>query len=98
MAEVLPLLKDNEISQPFNTDAGWHIMQRLGTRQQDRTDDMLKAQAREVLRTRKSEEEYENFLRQMRSEAYTCASIAEYASASLPQCGAETNEKKPAAP
>jgi len=99
VAEVLPLLKDNEISQPFNTDAGWHIMQRLGTRQQDRTDDMLKAQAREVLRTRKSEEEYENFLRQMRSEAYVCAVRTSDANPELPLC-ADTNaaEKKPAAP
>jgi len=99
VAEVLPLLKDNEISQPFNTAAGRHIMQRLGTRQQDRTDDMLKAQAREVLRTRKSEEEYENFLRQMRSEAYVCAVRTSDANPELPLC-ADTNaaEKKPAAP
>jgi len=99
VSEVLPLLKDNDISQPFQTDAGWHIMQRLGSRQQDRTDDMLRAQARDVLRNRKSEEEYENFLRQMRSEAYVCAVQSKDASPELPLC-ADTNaaEKKPAAP
>jgi peptidyl-prolyl cis-trans isomerase SurA len=99
VAEVLPLLKDNDISQPFQTDAGWHIMQRLGSRQQDRTDDMLKAQARDVLRNRKSEEEYENFLRQMRSEAYVCAVQSSDASPELPLCAdANAAEKKPAAP
>lgn len=99
VAEVVPLLKDNEISQPFQTDAGWHIMQRLGSRQQDRTDDMLREQAREVLRSRKAEEEYETFLRQMRSEAYVCAVQAKDANPELPLC-ADTNagEKKPVAP
>ena len=99
VSETLPLLKDNEISQPFQTDAGWHILQRLGVRQQDRTDDMLKEQAREVLRNRKAEEEYENFLRQMRSEAYVCAVQSADANPELPLC-ADTNagEKKPAAP
>ena len=99
VAEVVPMLKDNEISQPFQTDAGWHILQRLGTRQQDRTDDMLKEQAREVLRNRKSEEEYENFLRQMRSEAYVCAVQASEANPELPLCAdANAGDKKPAAP
>jgi len=98
VAEVLATLKDNDISQPFQTDVGWHIVQLLGSRQQDRTDDAKREQARDVLRNRKAEDEYENFLRQMRSEAYTCASVAEYASPSLPQCGAEMNEKKPTAP
>jgi peptidyl-prolyl cis-trans isomerase SurA len=99
VAEVLPQMKDNDISQPFQTDAGWHIMQRLASRQQDRTDDMMREQAREVLRTRKSEEEYETFLRQMRSEAYVCAVDNSNSSPELPLC-ADTNaaEKKPTAP
>ena len=99
VAEVLPLLKDNEISQPFQTDAGWHILQRLAVRQQDRTDDMMKEQAREVLRNRKAEEEYENFLRQMRSEAYVCAVQNSDSTPELPLCAdANAGEKKPAAP
>jgi peptidyl-prolyl cis-trans isomerase SurA len=70
VAEVVSTLKDGETSQPFQTDAGWHVLQRLGTRQQDRTAEMKRDQAREVIRNRKAEDEYENFLRQLRSESF----------------------------
>ena len=70
VAEVVSSLKDGEISQPFQTDVGWHVLQRLGTRQQDRTAETKRDQAREIIRNRKAEEQYENFLRQLRSESY----------------------------
>ncbi|HEX6833006.1 MAG TPA: peptidylprolyl isomerase, partial [Rudaea sp.] len=65
VAEQMAALKDNEVSQPFQTDLGWHIIQRLGVRQQDRTDEAKREQARNVLRNRKADEEIENFLRQL---------------------------------
>jgi peptidyl-prolyl cis-trans isomerase SurA len=101
VSEVVSMIKDNEVSQPFQTDAGWHVLQRLGTREQDRTQDMQREQAREVLRNRKAEEEYENFLRQMRSEAYVCAVAAADVTADLPQCvdaNKESGDKKAATP
>ncbi len=100
VAETLASLKDNDISQPFQTDVGWHIMQLLGSRQNDRTDEAKREQAREVLRTRKAEDEYENFLRQIRSEAYACVINVSMSSASLPQCGAAgmVGDKAAAAP
>ena len=70
VAEVVSSLKDGEISAPFQTDVGWHVLQRLGTRQQDRTAETKREQAREIIRNRKAEEQYENFLRQLRSESY----------------------------
>jgi peptidyl-prolyl cis-trans isomerase SurA len=70
IADVLAGLKDGELSAPFQTEAGWHLLQRLGTRQQDMTDAMKREHAREVIRNRKAEEEYDNFLRQLRSESY----------------------------
>lgn len=70
VAEQLAQLKDNEISQPFQTDVGWHILQRLGVRQEDRTSEAKREQARNVLRNRKADEEVENFLRQLRSESF----------------------------
>ena len=100
VAQTLATMKDNEISQPFQTDVGWHIMQLIASRQNDRTDEAKREQAREVLRNRKAEDEYDNFQRQIRSEAYACVINATNSSASLPQCGAGTltGDKKPAAP
>ncbi|HEY7872066.1 MAG TPA: peptidylprolyl isomerase [Rudaea sp.] len=70
VATQLATLKSNEISQPFESDLGWHIMQLEGTREQDRTKEMKREQARDVIRNRKAEQAYEDFLRQIRSEAF----------------------------
>ncbi|MBS0569007.1 MAG: peptidylprolyl isomerase [Proteobacteria bacterium] len=70
VANVVATLKDGEISQPFQSDLGWHVLQLEGTRQQDRTQEMRREQARDVIRNRKAEQAYEDFLRQLRSEAF----------------------------
>ena len=70
VSAALTGLKDGEVSQPFQTEGGWDIIQRLGTRQQDVTDTAKRDHARDVIRNRKADEEYENFLRQVRSESY----------------------------
>jgi peptidyl-prolyl cis-trans isomerase SurA len=70
VGEVLGTLSDNEIAQPFQTEVGWHVLQRLGVRDADRTQDRVRQQARETVRNRKAEEEYDAFLRQIRGEAY----------------------------
>lgn len=59
-----------EISEPFETDAGWHILQLQEMRTEDRTADADRNRARQAIGTRKAEEEYASFLRQLRSEAY----------------------------
>lgn len=66
----LQSLADGELSQPFQSDVGWHVIKRLGTREQDVTEKNRRNQARELIAQRKSEEEFERFLRQIRSEAY----------------------------
>jgi len=63
-------IKDGEISQPFRSDVGWHLIKRLGTRVTDVSDQVARAAAREAILRRKSQDEYDNFLRQLRSEAY----------------------------
>jgi peptidyl-prolyl cis-trans isomerase SurA len=70
IAQELGQLKDNEVSKPFQTQAGWHIIQRLGTRQSDVTDELAREQARQAIGTRKSEQAYDDFLRDLRSNAY----------------------------
>lgn len=63
-------LADDEVSQPFSSELGWHLLQRLGERQQDVTEQNRRARARELVGRRKAEEEYERFLRQIRAEAF----------------------------
>lgn len=71
VAEILSGLKDNAVSSPFQSEsAAWHVMQMLGKREQDKTEEALRQQARQAIQQRKAEDEYENFLRQIRSEAY----------------------------
>jgi len=61
---------DGGVSQPFRTDAGWHILQRVETRQTDVGVDNQRAQIRETIGRRKLEEEYNRFLQELRGEAY----------------------------
>jgi peptidyl-prolyl cis-trans isomerase SurA len=68
--QVLSTLADGEISQPFQTVAGWHIFQKIGEREQDRTEEILRAQARESLRRQKAEEELQLWERQLRDESF----------------------------
>lgn len=63
-------LPDNGISAPFRSDAGWHIVQRLATRQGDAGDSNRRAQMRESIARRKLEDDYARFLRELRGEAY----------------------------
>ena len=69
-------LADGELSKPFQSESGWHIIRRIGVREQDVTDLNRRNQAREVIGTRKAEEEFERFLRQLRSEAYVETRLA----------------------
>ncbi|MDR3445024.1 peptidylprolyl isomerase [Dyella sp.] len=70
IAQHLNDLKDEQVSQPFQSEAGWHILERLGTRQSDRTDELERNQARQAIGNRKAEQAYEDYLREMRSGAY----------------------------
>ena len=63
-------LADNQLSQPFQSEVGWHIILRLGSREQDVTEENRRNQAREIISQRKAEEEFERFLRQLRSDAF----------------------------
>jgi len=69
-AQQIVLLNDGEVSVPFKTQAGWHLLQRQGSRQVDANDDTRRAQVREMIGQRKLEDEWERYLREMRGEAY----------------------------
>jgi peptidyl-prolyl cis-trans isomerase SurA len=66
----LEALKENEITQPFKTQYGWHIVQLLGRRMHDATDDVRRQRAFAELRESKAEEETELWLRRLRDEAF----------------------------
>ncbi|WP_027484512.1 peptidylprolyl isomerase [Rhodanobacter sp. OR87] len=70
IAAQLGQLKDNQVSPPFQSAAGWHILQRLGERQSDQTVQIERDQARQAIGTRKSEQAYDDYLRDLRSNAY----------------------------
>jgi len=63
-------LKDNEISEPFKTRFGWHIVQMLGTRTYDNTADVRRQRAFAAIRESKADEETELWLRRLRDEAF----------------------------
>jgi peptidyl-prolyl cis-trans isomerase SurA len=69
-AKVVAGLKVNEISEPFRTQYGWHIVQLLGRRKFDTTEDNLRERAYRQLAESKAEEETESWLRELRSDAY----------------------------
>jgi peptidyl-prolyl cis-trans isomerase SurA len=68
--QQLDALKENDISQPFKSEYGWHIVQLLGRRVHDATQDKIRQQVFAQLRESKAEEETELWLRRLRDEAF----------------------------
>ena len=60
----------NEISKPFQTQFGWHILQVTERRMQDFSDEILRNRADNLLRQRKYAEELQVWLQKIRDEAY----------------------------
>ena len=68
--EALGKLQENEISEPFRTEYGWHIVQMLGKRFHDQSDEVRRQRVLTALRESKVDEETELWLRRLRDEAY----------------------------
>jgi len=66
----LTALRDGQVSAPVRTPAGWHIIERVGARQADVTDQNRRAQVSETIGRRKLEDEWNRYLREIRGEAY----------------------------
>lgn len=70
VGEAVRSISPGEVSQPFRTNVGWHIVKLDEVRNTDKAGEMAREEARNILFQRKAEDEYESFLRQTRSEAY----------------------------
>lgn len=68
--QAVEKLKPGEISPPFRTQFGWHIVQLEDLRKVDDTDEYNRAKARQTIRDSKIEEQYQQWLRRLRDEAY----------------------------
>lgn len=68
--QALKETKVKTISPPFKTQFGWHIVEPLGWRTVDNTEEAKRNEAFIALRQRKAEEETQNWIRQLRDEAY----------------------------
>jgi len=63
-------LNDNEMSQPFKTQYGWHLVQLLGRRTYDASEDLTRNKCVVQLREARADEETEIWLRRLRDEAF----------------------------
>ncbi len=63
-------LKTGDISQPVRTPFGYHLIQVLERRSADVSPERRRLQARQTLRERKADDAYQEWLRQLRDQAY----------------------------
>lgn len=68
--QAMDALAPGELSEPFETRFGWHVVEVQDRRRRDATDQMRRAQAQRQLMERKMVEEVELWVRQLRDEAY----------------------------
>jgi len=67
---VMDSLKPGQVSEPFATSFGWHLVQVLERRQAPVSGERKRQEARLILRERKADEAYQEWLRQLRDRAF----------------------------
>jgi peptidyl-prolyl cis-trans isomerase SurA len=67
---ALAELKPGELSPPVRTPFGYHLIEVLERRSADASHERRRLEARKVIRERKSEEAYDEWLRQLRDRVY----------------------------
>ena len=68
--EIAYSLEMNQISQPFRSRYGWHIIQFMGQRSHDITEEVQRRKAVSAIRNMKLSDEIEIWARELRDEAY----------------------------
>jgi peptidyl-prolyl cis-trans isomerase SurA len=70
LAQAVESLEVNDISAPFHSQYGWEIVQLLGRRRYDSTEELKRKHAMDEIRASKADEETELWMRRLRDEAY----------------------------
>lgn len=68
--EAISTLQPGELSEPFQTQTGWHLAEVMDRRERNAGASIAREEATEAIRQRKAEEETELWLRELREEAY----------------------------
>ena len=68
--KIMQEMAIDEISEPFKSPFGWHIMQVLERRNEDMTEQALRAKARSVITSRRFEDELQLWIQEMRDDAF----------------------------
>ena len=68
--QAMSKLTVNQVSAPVRTPFGWHLIEVLGRRKQDVSADRERTQAQLAIRQRKSDEAFQDWVRQTRDRAY----------------------------
>ncbi len=67
---VVKSLKPGEISAPFQTPLGWHIVQLVEVRDAGNNDEGRRMAVRQALKARKADKAFDEWIRQLRGQAY----------------------------
>jgi peptidyl-prolyl cis-trans isomerase SurA len=67
---VMAETETGTVSEPFQSDYGWHVLEVLDRREQDMSEEARKDMALEILHGRRFEEELEKWVKELRDEAY----------------------------
>jgi peptidyl-prolyl cis-trans isomerase SurA len=67
---AMDALKPGQVSAPFKSPFGWHIVQVLERREQDMSKDRQRLTARQAIVSRKADEQWQEWVRQQRDKAY----------------------------
>jgi peptidyl-prolyl cis-trans isomerase SurA len=68
--EVMDATAAGQVSEPFLTQFGWHLLEVLERREQDMSDEARENMAVEILHKRRFEEEQQEWLKEIRDEAF----------------------------
>ncbi len=68
--EVMAATDAGELSEPFRSTYGWHVLEVLDRREQDMSEEARRDMALRILHGRRFEEELEKWLKELRDEAF----------------------------